>query len=237
VKPDRCADVRAFYEVLDKLCARTGELSNLESCTSSECPAQGVYFFFEPGEFRELSGQFRVTRVGTHAVSAGSTRTLWNRLSTHRGAIRGANPGGGNHRGSIFRLHVGKALLASGRFNESAVESWGIGSSAKADIRLKEAALERAVSAYVRDMPFVCISLPGTAGPSSDRAYVERNAIALLSNLGKSPIDPPSPNWLGRSSPTLAISGSGLWNIRHVNDEPEPEFVERFNEFVAMARS
>ena len=29
------------------------------------------------------------------------------------------------------------------------------------------------------------------------RGYIERNAIALLSNYGKPAIDPPSPGWLG----------------------------------------
>ena len=71
-------------------------------------PRRGVYFFFEPGESRSLSGTgSRIVRLGTHALANGSRSTLWQRLSQHRGNAKGD---GGNHRGSIFRLLVGVAL-------------------------------------------------------------------------------------------------------------------------------
>ena len=74
-----------------------------------EWPARGVYFFFEDGEARSTSGTGpRVVRIGTHALTAKSSTTLWNRLAQHRGVV---GTGGGNHRGSIFRLLVGEALL------------------------------------------------------------------------------------------------------------------------------
>ena len=74
-------------------------------------PRRGVYFFFEEGEVRSDSGSGpRVVRVGTHALTDRSKTTLWNRLAQHRGVARS---GGGNHRGSVFRLLVGQALLAS----------------------------------------------------------------------------------------------------------------------------
>jgi hypothetical protein len=69
---------------------------------------RGVYFFFEGGELRSQSGSGGlVVRIGTHAVSVGSKSTLWGRLAQHRGSLSG----NGNHRGSIFRLWVGSALL------------------------------------------------------------------------------------------------------------------------------
>jgi hypothetical protein len=49
-----------------------------------------------------------IVRVGTHALETGSQTTLWKRLSQHRGQARS---GSGNHRGSIFRLIVGTALI------------------------------------------------------------------------------------------------------------------------------
>ncbi len=64
----------------------------------------------------------RVVRVGTHAVTTTSRTTLWNRLSQHRGV---AKTGGGNHRGSIFRLIVGTALKRRDGLNKPI--SWGIG--------------------------------------------------------------------------------------------------------------
>lgn len=66
-------------------------------------------FLFESGEFRKTEPfESRIVRVGTHAVSEGSSSNLWNRLRTHRGGVEL----GGNHRGSIFRLHVGKSIIA-----------------------------------------------------------------------------------------------------------------------------
>jgi len=50
----------------------------------------------------------RVVRVGTHGLKTGSTSTLWGRVHQHRDT----REGGGNHRGSVFRLHVGQALAA-----------------------------------------------------------------------------------------------------------------------------
>jgi hypothetical protein len=86
---------------------------NGKECTRrSGWPGRGVYFFFEDHEFREDGSTLRVVRVGTHAVSANSRTTLWNRLHTHRGA----SSGGGNHRGSIFRKRVGETLLQVGSY-------------------------------------------------------------------------------------------------------------------------
>ena len=74
-------------------------------------PKRGVYFFFKPGETRR-DGTPRVVRVGTHALKTGSGTSLWDRLSKHRGNLAGRSPGAGNHRGSIFRLHVARPCYA-----------------------------------------------------------------------------------------------------------------------------
>jgi hypothetical protein len=55
-------------------------------------------------------------------------------------------------------------------------------------------------------------------GAASDRAYLERNCIALLSNFAKEPIDKPSERWLGLHSRQETIRKSGLWNTNHVGD-------------------
>lgn len=44
--------------------------------------------------------------------------------------------------------------------------------------------MERRVSDYLRQLPFLWVDVPDEPGPESDRAYLERNAIALLSNYG-----------------------------------------------------
>jgi|GEM_PF-2020376 hypothetical protein len=47
-------------------------------------------------------------------------------------------PGGGNHRGSVFRLHVGTSLLTSGHWPDSIRASWAMGSSASRHVRRVE---------------------------------------------------------------------------------------------------
>jgi hypothetical protein len=163
-------------------------------------------------------GVSRVVRVGTHAVSANSKSTLWGRLRTHRGARKG----GGNHRSSIFRLHVGAAMLAR---DGADLPTWGIGSSALKPIHVGEASHERHVSAYIGAMSVLWVEVPDEPSPESARAFVERNAIALLSNEF-SPVDPPSGDWLGLNSPCKEIRRSGLWNLDHVERRYEPGFLD-----------
>jgi hypothetical protein len=80
-------------------------------------------------------------------------------------------------------------------------------------------------------MPVLWIEALDEAGPGSDRAFIERNAIALLSRQCN-PVDPPGEEWLGRFSPAEEIRASGLWNIKHVQDQPATHFIERFADFV-----
>jgi hypothetical protein len=99
-----------FYSILGNLERKIGGARKLADCSGQMLwPQRGVYFFREQGEDRSDTGDGpRVVRVGTHALKAGSRSKLWGRLSQHRGP---AKTGGGNHRGSIFRLIVGAALI------------------------------------------------------------------------------------------------------------------------------
>jgi len=165
---------------------------------------------------------FSIT-FGKHAITAPSTTTLWNRLHTHRGH----SDLGGNHRGSIFRKRIGAALWRARQYPEDLTLTWGVRSSASKSIRSAEASLEREVSTYIGQMPFLWIGIPDSASPKSDRAYLELNSIALLSNFEKPPIDPPPPNWLGRQSGERTIRESGLWNTNHVEKPYDPMFVQK----------
>jgi len=224
------SDLARFYELLADFKARPGEGIKLsESTARSGWPSRGVYFFFEPGEHRsDPAGESRVVRVGTHAVSAYSKSTLWQRLRTHRGARHG----GGNHRASIFRRHVGAALLARDGEESGEHPSWGVGSSAPKSVRESEAAHERRVSAHLGQMSVRWVEVPDGPGPTSRRAYIERNAIALLSN-GLNPPDPPSETWLGLHSQRDVIRRSGLWNLNFVTDRYDPAFLDVLEESVA----
>ena len=217
-----------FYSLLDRLRDRQGGFRTLSTCTGRIAwPSRGVYFFFEPGEFRAGSENLRVVRVGTHAISRGSKVSLWQRLAMHRGT-----PKGGSHHRSVFRRHVGGALLARGGFPPEIAETWGIGNSAGSDtVRAIEKPLEQAVSAYIGAMPFLVLAADDEPGPASVRGYIERNSIALLSGVGLE-TDPPSPGWLGRDCPHPVVRASGLWNVNCVGEVYDTEFLDRFEALV-----
>jgi hypothetical protein len=221
----------SFYDLLNMLEGKVGGSRKLgDSHGRLPWPPRGVYFFFEPGETRFDSGNGpRVVRVGTHALTSGSRSGLWKRLSQHRG-IRS---GGGNHRGSIFRLLVGTALKKRGI--PDSLATWG-NRSKTSKIALErginrdliieaESALEKAVSEYIRSMPFLWLDVGDIPGPDSVRGSIERNSIALLSNYDKTTLDPASEGWLGRDCDRSRVTQSGLWNNNHVDEPYDPGFL------------
>lgn len=237
----RLADLVRFYDVLSSLEKRSGGMRVLAECSGRmQWPRRGVYFFFEAGERRSVSGDgARVVRVGTHALTANSATSLWQRLAQHRGK---AGADGGNHRGSIFRLIVGRALQC--RRGTESPRSWGVATDPSAAARklgceragllADEEPLEREVSRHIGDMPFLWLPIEDDPGPESARGFVERNSIALLSNFDRDALDPPSESWLGRHSDRPRVRQSGLWNSNHVDETYAPEFLERLRALVEL---
>ena len=232
----RLRDIQRFYELLDRLEAGLGGKRTLgDSHGGLLWPQRGVYFFFKPGEVRTTSGSgLRVVRVGTHALKGGSTATLWDRLRQHRGTLGGLYPGGGNHRSSVFRKHVGTALIARDGWSEPESTHWGRGSSTSKAMRQDEHKLEYAVSQHIRYMPFLWLAVEDAPGPDSKRGYIERNAIALLSNYSPQgePIDPPGASWLCHHAASASVRLSGLWNSNHVAGSYSPSFLSILQQYV-----
>ena len=226
-------DLDRFYGIIATLRERCQGFRCLGECTrGSGWPRRGVYFFFEDHEFREDASTRRIVRVGTHAVSANARTTLWNRQHTHKGT----SAGGGNHRGSIFRKRVGEVLLQVRSYSPEIAVSWGIDNSAPRSTRLAEFPLERDVSIVIGAMPLLWMEVGDAPSGASDRAYLERNCIALLSNFGKEPIDKPSERWLGLHSPQETIRKSGLWNTNHVDDGYNRAFLDVLEKYVREAK-
>lgn len=225
----RLSDLRDFYSLLGVLSDCTGKPRKLIECSGRmDWPNRGVYFFMEDGETRSDSGSgSRIVRVGTHALTDGSGSKLWGRLRQHRGQ---GKTGGGNHRGSIFRLIVGTALIA--RYGHE-FPTWGQGNNAPADVRAGEIGLEREVSKVIGAMPFLWLTIDDEPSPKSLRGYIERNSIALLSNFNKEPLDPPSAGWLGHSCNRDRVRKSGLWNQNHVDEAYDPAFLGCFEKLVS----
>ena len=225
----RLDHLKRFYASLAVLEETLGGARRLSDCTGRMgWPKRGIYFFMESGEVRTDTGTgLRIVRVGTHAVSAGSRTRLWNRLSQHRGSARS---GGGNHQGSIFRSIVGMALMKKDGHD---CPSWSRrrGTVPRA-VRAREQPLEKAVSTVIGNMPFLWLAIEDEPGRDSKRGYVERNAIALLSNVAKSPIDPPSHSWLGHLCDVEKVRASGLWNSNHVDEAYDPAFLDTIDRLI-----
>jgi len=221
-----------FYSILDELQDAIGSAHKLADCSGRmKWPGRGVYFFHESGEYRsDTGGGPRIVRVGTHALKAGSGTKLWTRLSQHKGQ---PSTSGGNHRGSIFRLVVGAALI---RRDGLKFPTWGNGNTAERAVRDGELALEREVSSVIGNMSFLWVAIEDEAGPESRRGYIERNAIALLSNYNKPTLDPPSQNWLGHRSDRERVRKSGLWNQNHVEEPYDPAFLYSLDQLVSQAK-
>jgi len=228
-------NINRFYDLLGELEAKLGGKRKLAECNGRmDWPARGIYFFFEHLESPQ-NERNRIVRIGTHALKPTSRTNLWDRLYQHKGTSK---TGGGNHRGSIFRLLVGNALMNSGR--HAFVESWGlkqdIGKAAKElgidrkIVKGNEYPLELAVSQYIGGLPFLWLAVDDAPGPDSQRGTIERNSIALLSEISNSHI---TDDWLGNSSDREKVQGSRLWNNDHVNEMYDPDFLFLFERLIS----
>lgn len=227
----RVADVNEFYDLLWELEQRYGHhtFADVSSWRGNpRFPQSGVYFVFERGELRAGRDDWhRVTRVGTHWVSAvreTSRATLASRLGNHRG-----REDGGRGDSSIFRVHIGSALTGRANWSDEGEGMAG--------------AIPLQVSTYMRkNLSFVI--LPVFDAPSKDslRRKIEVGAVRLLSNYrleGPEVIDPPSKKWLGRKCVTKRqpdyVARSGLWNVDGVTREPDTEFIPLFKHCIKLA--
>lgn len=173
------------------------------SCEREALPSDGIYLFFERGETAVLSGAVseRIVRVGTHREDG----RLPARIRQHYGRVRSL---GGNKNGSVFRRHLGGALLARDRSGDPRIEGWARqGGRSYPDI-------EERVSRTMRDaFTFVCFRVDVRI----ERMELERGLIALLAQR---PIARPSAAWLGHHALASEIRSAGLWNTQHCRAEP-----------------
>ena len=134
--------------------------------------------------------------------------------------------GGGDHRGSIFRLLVGSALL-NDKDSSFVCTTWDIKKPTQ-EMRRSEHSIEQAVTRIIGAMPFLWLEVNDDAGPDNRRKIIERQSIALLSNFAKPPLDRPSTKWRGLSCDhgECLVRGSGLWNQDYVDESYDPAFLD-----------
>ena len=245
----RLADTARLYALLAQIEEKVGARRCLAECDGgTDWPKRGVYFVFEPGERRRLSGEGdRVTRVGTHT---GLETSLWNRLSQHCAPV---SNGPGGHRASVFRGLVGRALARRGdcglpptwrwanndpRTKKGTIEQVArrFGMTAE-QVAESEEDLEWRVNDHIGQMPLLWLRVPDAAERgSARRRRIEGHAIALLSGYARPALDPPSANWLGNHSEHPDIRRSGLWNRHHVKKPYDPAFLDEMERLIAVWR-
>lgn len=218
----RGADLVRFYRLMEELKVLNGGLHRLATAQPAyPWPRRGVVWFFEKSEQRSDSGAGgRVVRVSTHALKPALNSTLWERLS---------QDGAGRHSLSPFRTLIGLGLRDLLGNNEP--QGWGrehasVAAATAEQPDRAEAALESAVSLYIGQMPFLYLAVDDEPGPRSERAFIEKNSIALLSNYARPALDSPSAGWLGRRCGKEKVKQSGLWNTAHVDAAYDPSFME-----------
>jgi len=180
-----------------------GLLAELPRCAHetprAALPSDGIYFFFEADEQVEIGGTAldRVVRVGTHRVD-GRFPTRIRQYYGYRGSL------GGNKNGSVFRKHLGGALLRRADPADPRLAEWiAQGGDSYPEV-------EEAVSRRLREsFTFVWVRVPS----KETRLSLESGLIALLAQHCTGAA---SSDWLGLHALAPAIVSSGLWNTQHV---------------------
>jgi hypothetical protein len=84
-------------------------------------------------------------------------------------------------------------------------------------------------------MPFLWLEVDDPPGPMSDRGRIEAGSIALLGASKRLEVDDSSTGWLGRHANRNLVCESGLWNVNHVQDEPDDKFLNVFEHHLVRA--
>jgi hypothetical protein len=131
----------------------------------------------------------------------------------------------------VYRKRVGEAIIEKHDLHDDYPDwdkRWSSIDRERSEVRDEEYILERRVSAYIREQPFLWVNLDDEPSADSDRAYLEQNVIALLSDFDGQTIDSRADGWLGRYSRSREIRESGLWNVNHVEENYEADCLELF---------
>jgi hypothetical protein len=171
-----------------------------------QVPTNGIYILFEKGE--HAHGGRRIVRVGTHTGEG----QLRSRLTQHFLTE--------NKDRSIFRKHIGRALLA--RDSDPFLSDWELDLTSRVAREkhsshidhAKQKEVELRVSEYMRQhFSFAVI----TVARKEERLRLESRLISTVSLCTECA---PSASWLGNFSPKAKIRESGLWIVNELYKEP-----------------
>ena len=189
-REDMCKTV---HRELGKLLSRKGK-------AGYDVPKNGLYFWYEEDELGHR-GKQRITRGGTHEKQG----RLPARINKHFGG----------REGSVFRKHLGGALMKLNTEPEAEVKVWY--KKRKENSRFNDPKFkhyEEEVTNQAKDSSYRVLKVDD----SNDRLQMEKKLIALFSHCEACC---PSKKWLGNYAYRKEIRDSGLWNIKHIHSVNE----------------
>jgi len=191
----------------EELCARIHK--SLEPLPTFKEPSKvpfsnGLYFFYQKGETSMHAPNGRIVRIGNHPRSQNG---LKRRLTMHYS---------GNKNSSIFRKHLGGAILRKTDPNHPCLApAPGQGHWEKENMPTcqKCKPIETEVKKLLRnDFRFRCIEIKD----QNLRNTLEKKLVATVSLC---PICKPTKNWLGKFAYSENVRNSGLWNSDYVFEQ------------------
>jgi len=186
-------------------------------------PENGIYFFYEQGESWGHGGNSpRIVRIGTHREGNFRSRIADHFLLSEtkmRFDVTKSPP----HDRSIFRKHIGRALL--NRDHDPYLAVWNIDLMTKEALKqhahLRQIDRERQIEAEVtrilrQHFSFRFIVLEGQAERMGSRGL----EASLIGTIARCDVCNASNTWLGHHSPIEKVQQSGLWLVQHLKAEP-----------------
>jgi hypothetical protein len=186
-------------------------------------PVNGIYFFYERGEScGHDTSMNRIVRVGTHKDGNFRSRIAEHYLLNEGRATFTSNQASPHDR-SIFRKHIGRAILNRDRNPYLAV--WDITFTSRQarnqhshlrDVQT-EMRIETEVTKTIRqNFSFRFVELEG----QDNRMGTDGLERALIGSLARCLVCRASADWLGHSCSKAQVRNSGLWLVQHLGAEP-----------------
>ena len=189
-------------------------------------PENGIYFFYEKGEvWGHGENRPRIVRIGTHREGNFQSRIAEHFLPNEakmKFDVTRPPP----HDRSIFRKHIGRALL--NRDHDPYLAVWNIDLMTKEALNThahlrdidKERRIETEVTRILRQQfSFGFIALEGQA----ERIGSEGLEARLIGTVARCDACKASNAWLGYHSPIEKVRQSGLWLVQHLKADPLTE--------------
>jgi hypothetical protein len=200
---------------------------------STTLPNNGIYFFYENGEFwGHGHTNRRIVRIGTHKDG-----NFKSRMSEHfllkESKMNFTSDRPGPHDRSIFRKNLGRALLEGDDY----LKIWDIDFTKTANRKkysslrniAKEKELETEITKLIREcFSFRFIMFEGQRARMGSGGVESR----LISTVANCKLCKPSDSWLGLHSSKPQIKGGKLWLVQHLKGPP---LSARDNDAIAAA--